>query len=282
MTAAFGRLVITEPGIYDIPDEVYHRDPVAGGSLSSTGARNLLPPHCPAEFDYWRTHQQPRKREFDLGHVAHKLILGAGAEIEVIDADSYQTKKAQQQRDAAYDRGDTPVLPAEFDAAQQMAAAIRRHPRFPELFPAHGAPEQTLVWVDETTGVWCRARLDWLHLDITDVKTTTDVSREHISKDIYNFGYHQQADFYLRGAHALDLVPADAAFLFAFVTKKPPHLVTAVELNDDALKIGHDRNDLALEIYRDCKAADVWPSHSDDIELIGLPGWAERRHYEET
>ena len=30
---------ITEPGVYDIPATAYHRDPVVGGSLSSTGAR---------------------------------------------------------------------------------------------------------------------------------------------------------------------------------------------------------------------------------------------------
>lgn len=38
---------ITEPGVYDLPAEVYHADPVEGGSLSSTGARKLLPPSCP-------------------------------------------------------------------------------------------------------------------------------------------------------------------------------------------------------------------------------------------
>jgi len=33
------------PGIYSgVPAEVYHRAPVPGGSLSSTGARQLLPP----------------------------------------------------------------------------------------------------------------------------------------------------------------------------------------------------------------------------------------------
>ena len=36
-----------EPGIYDkIPDEIYHGD---RNSLSSTGARKLLAPSCPAK-----------------------------------------------------------------------------------------------------------------------------------------------------------------------------------------------------------------------------------------
>ncbi len=32
---------ITVAGVYDIPADVYHADPVEGGSLSSTGARTL-------------------------------------------------------------------------------------------------------------------------------------------------------------------------------------------------------------------------------------------------
>jgi hypothetical protein len=44
---------ITKPGIYPgVPDEVYHADPVEGGSLSSTGARKIL--DCPAKFKWER------------------------------------------------------------------------------------------------------------------------------------------------------------------------------------------------------------------------------------
>lgn len=273
--------VITEPGAYELDEHIYHADPVPSGSLSSTGARHILAPSCPALYRYETDNPRPPKREFDLGHVVHTMVLGTGAEIEVIDADNYQTKKAQQQRDAAYDRGAVPVLPAEFDAAQAMAAAVRRHPRYEELFDPFGAAEQSMFWIDEDTGVWCRGRTDWLAIDITDLKTTTDVSDDHLRKEIHNHGYHQQADFYLRGARALDLVDVDAAYLLVFVSKTAPYLVRAFELDETSLKIGHDRNQLALETYRDCKAANVWPGYDDDIELIGLPSWAERSHYQE-
>jgi len=33
---------VTEPGVYDIPEDAYHRDPVKGGSLSYSGAKKLL------------------------------------------------------------------------------------------------------------------------------------------------------------------------------------------------------------------------------------------------
>jgi len=42
MTAAVGGIQVTAPGVYDIPAEAYHADPVPGGSLSASGARDLL------------------------------------------------------------------------------------------------------------------------------------------------------------------------------------------------------------------------------------------------
>ena len=37
---------------------------------------------------------------------------------------------------------------------------------------------------------------------------------------------------------------------------------------------GRELNRLAIEIYRDCTEAGVWPGYSDEIELISLPAWA--------
>lgn len=265
----------TEPGVYDLTEEEYHSHP----ALSSTGARKLLPPSCPAEFHYERTNGAAHKREFDFGHAAHMLVLGVGADLHVVDAEDWRTKAAKEERDAAYARGETPLLRHEFDQVQQMAAALRRHPRAGELFTEGGVAEQSLFWTDPDTGVQCRVRLDYLTDRIVDYKTTTNVSLAHISKTVDNFGYHQQADWYLDGAIRLDLIDPEAPFLFVFQSKTPPFLVTVVELDDVALKIGRDRNRMAREIFRDCTESGVWPAHSDDIEVISLPAYAQRRHY---
>src|SRR5690606_6451240 len=135
-------VVVTEPGIYDIDVDDYHRDPVPGGSLSSSGARDLLPPSCPAKFRYDRDNPGPTsKRHFDLGHAAHKLVLGVGAPLVVIEADSYRTKAAQEQQKAAHLAGHVPLLEHEHEQVQAMAAAIREHPIAGPLFnPEHGTP----------------------------------------------------------------------------------------------------------------------------------------------
>ena len=51
-------MTITEPGVYEMPAEEYHADPVEGGSLSSTGARRLLE-MAPARWRYEQAHPSP-------------------------------------------------------------------------------------------------------------------------------------------------------------------------------------------------------------------------------
>lgn len=265
-------------GVFDdMPDDDYHAHP----ALSSSGARKLLAPSCPAIFDYERRNGEQKRREFDFGTAAHTLLLGSGPQPHVIDAENYKTKAAQAERDAAYERGDVPLLPAEFDAVQEMVSAVRNHPRAAELFTA-GKPETSLFWTDPATGIACRARPDWLRADmIVDYKTSPSASPSHISKAVADFGYYMQADWYLTAAVELELLEPDAPFYFVFQSKNPPHLIKVVELDEVALDIGRDRNEQAREVFRDCTESGVWPDYGSDIELISLPAWEVRRHYNE-
>lgn len=279
-------LTVTEPGLYTIPDDVYHADPVPGGSLSFSGAKRIVPPGCPALFRWEQLHGRPDKATFDFGHAAHTLVLGVGAPLVVVDADDWRTKAAKEQRDAAYAAGHTPILAAEHRVVVDMADAIRQHPLASALLnPDHGAAEQSLFWHDATYDVWRRARIDWLRNRasgrtlVVDYKSTVCAAPSAISKAVANYSYHQQAPFYLDGVSALDIAD-DAAFVFLFQEKTPPYLVTVAELDDEALRIGRERNRLALEVYAECSATDTWPGYTDDVELITLPAWATYQHRE--
>lgn len=276
-------------GVYDgMPEDMYHADPVPGGSLSSTGARKLLPPSCPARFRWETDNPPPPKDTFELGSAAHKLVLGAGAEIEVIAAPDWRTKAARDDRDAARAAGRIPLLAAEHEQVQAMAAALRAHPVASALFnPDRGKPEQSLFWQDRPTGVWCRARLDWLpdagareRLIVADYKTAAAADTASISKSVASYGYAQQAAWYLDGVRALGL-DADPAFVFLFQEKTPPYLVTVVQLDADALRIGRDLNREAVNLYAACCEQRIWPGYSESIETVSLPAWA-RRQYEEA
>lgn len=280
---AVAALVITEPGVYDISNDDYQADPVPGGSLSSTGARKLLPPSCPAIFHYERVNSRPAKKEFEVGTAAHKLALGVGPELVLVDKERWDTKAVKEEVAAIRAAGDVPLKLAEFEAVHAMAKELREHPRFDELFSGDGLAEQSLFWQDQVTEVWCRARPDWMTpRRITDYKTSVESSLSHVSSSIASYGYYIQAPFYLAGAVELDLVAEDADFVFVFQSKTPPHLVSVVEIDDAGMRLGHARMRQALEIYRDCVEANVWPGYSEDIETVSLPAWLTRAYEREN
>jgi hypothetical protein len=272
-------------GVYDgMPEAMYHADPVPGGSLSSSGARKLLPPSCPAKFRYEADNPPAPKDYFELGSAAHKLVLGVGAEIAEIKARNWQTKAAQNDRDAARAEGFLPLLTHEHEQVKAMAAALRKHPVASALFnPERGKPEQSLFWQDPETGVWRRARLDWLpdtsareRLIVGDYKTSASAYPETFSKSVANYGYYQQDAWYCDAVRALGL-SADPAFLFVVQEKEPPYLVTVIELDLPSVQAGRELNRQAIELYRACTENGIWPGYSAGIELISLPPWAFRK-----
>jgi len=155
--------ILTQPGVYEIPEAVYHGDPVPGGSLSASGAKRLLPPSCPARFRYEQEHPV-FKATFDFGSAAHKMVLGVGPDLAVIDAEDWRTKAAKDEREAARLSGRIPVLRSEHAEVMAMAAALREHPVASALFDPQrgGKAEQSLFWPDAEFGIWRRARLDWM------------------------------------------------------------------------------------------------------------------------
>lgn len=271
----------------DLTAEEYHADTT---SVSSTGLRALLDPGCPAQFQYDRHHPQPSKREFDLGNAVHAAVLGEGADIVEIKATDYKTVAARADKLAAYEAGKVPLLPKEKEQVDAMATAIRRHPEAGPLFaPGNGVAERSIYWTDPTTGARVRVRPDWLIVRpeitvVVDLKTTTDANPTACSKAIASYSYHQQGALYLDGVAAAGLAPEGARFVFVFISKKAPYLITVRELADQDQDIGRARNERALRIYAECERTGIWPDWTGpvtEIPQIGMPSWDTLRQAEE-
>lgn len=267
-----------------MPAADYHAHP----ALSSSGARDLLPPHCPAYYRWRRDHPQTRPN-FELGHAAHKHALGVGPELVLVDRDRWDTDAVKAKVAEIRGRGAIPLKREPYEGVQAMAAALRAHPMAgPLLNPTIGWPEQSLFWTDGPTGVARRARLDWrtqTHTHraiIVDYKTTTSAAPEHLQRAIHAYGYHQQGAWYLDGAQALGLADADAVVQLIFQEKTPPYLVNVVQLDAPAVRIGRALNRQALDVYRECVASGRWPGYSDTVEYVSLPTWVEAQHREEV
>jgi PDDEXK-like domain of unknown function (DUF3799) len=270
-------LPVHEAGLYDdIPDDAYHRS----HALSSSGARKLLPPSCPARYKWDRDNGQAPKAAWDFGKAAHAHLLGVGAPVVRVDADNWRSKKAQEAQQAAYDEGRTPVLEREWQQVIGMADAVRAHPIASALLePDGGRPEVSAFWEDPQYDIWRRIRLDWLpdtdggRLIVPDYKSCQSADPRSIAKSVASFGYHVQEAFYRDGLQALE-VAEDVAFVFIFQEKTAPYLITVVQLDLEALRIGRVLTDRACQVFADCTATDTWPSYTDDIETVSLPGWA--------
>ncbi|RMI47718.1 hypothetical protein EBO15_01340 [Actinomadura harenae] len=274
---------VARPGVFDdVPADVYHADPVPGGSLSSSEARRLLPPSCPALFRHYKDHPEDRTTTaaLDFGQAAHTLVLGDGPELVEVDADSYRTKAAQTQRDAARVAGAVPLLPRELETVRAMAKVLREHPVAAKLLE-RGRPERSLFWADETTGTRCRARLDWQRdsrpgrrVIVPDYKTAVSAEPRAFGRSVLQHGYHVQAAWYLAAIQALGLGGDDSAFLFIVQEKTAPYVVTVCELDADALALGQALTRAAIDTYQRCEEDGRWPGYSDDIVHISLPPWA--------
>ncbi|MEV7654590.1 PD-(D/E)XK nuclease-like domain-containing protein [Streptomyces anulatus] len=278
---------VTAPVVIDgMSADDYHAD---RNSISSTGLRKILAPGCPAQLRYDLDHPQAPKKEFDLGHAAHLMVLGEGPELAVIDYPDWRTKAAQNKRDIAYVEGKVPLLTKDHDMVQAMADAIRQHPLAGPLFtPGTGIAEQSIFWTDPATGVRCRIRPDWLKqlpgLTLcVDYKTIKSADPDTVSKAIRDHAYHQQDALYTDGIWAA-LAPQDVRFVFVFQSKTAPYLITVRELADQDRDIGRARNERALRIFADCQATGIWPDWTGpvtDIPTISMPTWAVLNETEE-
>jgi hypothetical protein len=281
---------VTGPGVYNLPEAEYHARP----ELSSTGARRLLPPSCPALFKHWLDEGGETKPAWEKGKAAHKLVLGAGPGIVAVedewgqDPNAWRTDKVKEKLAEIRGRGDVPLKKADYDAVHAMAAAIRKHPVAAALLdPATGAPEQALIWRDERTGVMCRALVDFLKHPVagkrfllTDYKHAGGeygASPEKVGRTMGDFGYHVQLAWYLMGCVALGLCSENqAAALLIVQESRKPYLVTVAQPDPTAMRMGAIRCRQALDLYAECIKNDRWPGYADDVVLAELPPWETR------
>ncbi|WP_280489547.1 PD-(D/E)XK nuclease-like domain-containing protein [Nocardia farcinica] len=271
-----------EPGLYpDYPEDDYHGDLTA---LSCSGAKALLKA-VPAQWRYdWLHPERPEVNELlEFGSAVHSLILGVGAPVVEIHAESWQKKADQEARKKHRAAGEIPLLTDKFRQAHAMADAVRLHPVIGPRLEA--AQREISGWfLDPQTRIRRRFRVDALYVSprsgaalAIDVKTAETADPVDFAHSIRKFGYHQQDDWYVEGLTELGHDVAD--FLFVAVGRKPPHLVSINRIPADFRAVGRERNRRAIEIFARCSAEDHWPDYGTGIHEIPQPAWAYREDY---
>ncbi|PVE25396.1 hypothetical protein DC522_05725 [Microvirga sp. KLBC 81] len=282
-------MAITAPGFYpDIPADEYHADPCVQPSLSSSIAKILLEQsplhawHCHPRLGGKQQKQKP-SRDMELGTVAHKLLIGRGAEVVVIEAENYTRGDAKQERAEAYEAGCAPILRPDLEIAEAMVAAAReqlsRIPDAADAFnPELGQGEVVMVWKDES-GPWCRSMVDWLpndHLVVWDYKTTgQSAAPQSVGRKIADMGYEIQAGLYERGLTFLDpSVAGRLKFRWLFQETEPPYLIMPVELDAVGMEIGRRKVAAAIHLWDKCLSSGFWPGYPTQVVQAEYPQWS--------
>lgn len=269
-------------GLYPgIPEDDYHADIVPDGSLSVSGAKLLLPPNCPAIYDWQRKHPL-RTKAMDLGTTVHGLVLGTGPDIAVLDYPDRRTKQYKEDEAAAIAASKVPMLAKDYREAEAIARAVTEHDTAGALLDGVDA-EVSMFWTCPDTGIWLRGRMDG-HTQfygmpaVVDLKTTADASPAGFRKSLAKYGYYMQGPWYRQGlAACLGCSPDDVDFVFIVIPTVPPYLPMLYRLTPSDDERGQLQGRKAREIYRDCTETGEWPSWSDQIEDLAMPAYDRTR-----
>ena len=281
------------PGAYpaaQVPIELYHGTEICPApSISSTGLKciaNKSPAH------YWHgstlnpyREPQAEKRHFAIGKAVHDLLLLSDrwSSFYYVLPEGFDRRQSKAQADDiaqadnAAASGRTLLKGDDAQLVFAMAAALRANP-YATAALTNGEPEVTLIWQDKETGVYCRARPDFLpnkRKIIPDLKTAADASPEAFARAIAAYGYHQTAAHYFEGIEAV-YGERPTNWLHVVTEKAAPYLPALYELPAEDIERGKDLNRRALRLFADCLAADKWPGFADEPVQLGLPVWSRK------
>lgn len=283
--------MISKPGIYyDMATADYFSDPCPSPSLTQSLAKVLLE-RSPLHAWYEHPRLNPdfkadNDTKFDVGNVAHKLMLGRGKEVVVLNPEfeDWRTKAAREAREQAAKEGKLCVLVRHMKVAQKMVdiardrcEAVGCHDAF---HPDHGKGEVVIAW--EEGGIWFRSMIDWFYpfsqsLSLLyDYKTTgMSVAPHVIGRMMADAGWDIQAAMHERGLVALDLIGRGSRFRFVAQENEPPYAVTVAELSESVLTMGRKKLEVAIRIWRKCIKTNRFPGYPAQIIVPEYPGYAE-------
>ena len=258
-----------------MPETIYHSRP----ELSASIAKRLIEPGGPARWKWEHDHGRKDTKAFDLGHAAHKLVLGAGTPIARIPEErlarngATSTKAAQEFVAKTREAGGIPLKPAEYDQVHDMASALREHRAANELLARAAEAELSAFAADEATGVPLRCRFDAIGPSVlVDYKTSITANPAKWARSAVDYGYHMQASHYEQMAQLCQVT--DEPMRFIVQEKTAPYLVSVIRLDTAAIELGHQRMREAIAIWQQCHETSIWPGYGEDEHLIELPEWA--------
>ena len=305
---------VTETGAYRMSMALYHSQKVCPGpSISSSGIRKIV---AESPWHFWSQWEGNPDRYEDseesaaliLGKAAHSLVLGD----EVFDEHFAFVPKDAPKRPtatqvAAFEKNgfwsdaakDGAAWWEKFDAKaagrlllsetqvehiMHMSENLRRCPEAIEALTG-GLTEVSMIWQDEITGVWLKARPDVIPdngFDFGDLKTfaprTKSIQRA-VHQAITDNGYAMQMALAIMGAEAVFGTTAQECVL-VMAQSNPPYTLTPVRLDEDALYWARVMCRHGIDTFAKCLETGHWPMPVEGIMTYSLPESMQHRYGE--
>jgi len=275
-------------GLWPVSRREYHQDHSRIGSSMLKDFRESIPVYA-AKYIFGTVPHGDETPEMRLGTAVHTLALEPQHRDRdlAVGPDCERRSNADKARWEAFEAanvGKTILKPEQLRLAQDMAAAIRRHPKAGQILEQTDAIiEQPIQCEDPTTGLPIKVMLDHLSRSgqmvglISDIKTTSsvDLSPGKWGYIVNEFGYECQAAFYFDAVTlAMPEIAAEGlAFCHIVVSKEPPHEVVCFAVSPNDLHIGRVANRKALDEMAECVKNDKWESRYPGVQDFALPGW---------
>lgn len=260
-------------------NDAYHAHPAI--SKSHLDQINRSPLH------YWSAFLDPQREPREP---TPAMVIGTAVHTHVLELDQWdrryvtapvgidrRTKKGREEWQVfmTASQGRTVLSAKDAEQAMMVGQAVWKHPAAAALLGAEGKPEATYMWTDQGTGLQCKCRPDYIHADgstIVDLKTTEDASPRGFRNSLLKWRYWVQAAWYLHGVEQATGKRPER-FVFVAVEKTAPYGVGVYVADNAMVQRGMEQAREDLGKLAVCKAADDWPSYSNGMEPISLPGW---------
>lgn len=283
-------------GLVDVPMELYH----AGPGVSSSGLKEIL--KSPAHYQAYKAEPQTDTAALRFGRLVHTRLLEPElfkttvvvrrekpqepARPEHLAAVTRRSKEGKAALDeweaswrpdylaavAAWEKeteGKEAISPAEAETLEAIAEAASRNKLASTIF-GKGDAEVSCYWIDEETGVLCKARADFMRDGVIfDVKTCFDGSPKGFQAAVQKYQYHLSAAFYSDGFQTVTPVKN---FAWVAVEKNPPYCFAFYAADQETLNTGRADYRRALATYAECERSGTWPGYEQAFLNVSLAG----------
>jgi exodeoxyribonuclease VIII len=260
-----------EPGIYT---GVTFDEYVSINAVNNSVLK-IFTDQSPAHAKYYMDNGRPETAALSFGTLADCYILENDTFFDNYIVGPDARGNSNEWKDFVKANPDKTVIKQkDLDAAISIYNQISSSSGFRLL--SGGVSQIVLVWIDEKTGLKCKARLDYVNFDqsiITDLKTTRSANPADFSRDIAKFKYHQQAGFYMDGFK--HLAGEDGAIWCFFACEKvEPYVSSCFQLGERSVEAGRVQYRIALDAYSKCVEKNEWPPYCTTAQMIDIPQWA--------